>query len=41
MPRSDGLEPRSLVPPVKVYVQHFDQAQIDAFNAAMGGAPQQ
>lgn len=27
--------PRSPVPPVKVYVYHFNQRQVDAFNAAL------
>lgn len=35
-PRWEG--PRSPVPPVKVYTYHFDQRQIDAFNAALDAA---
>lgn len=35
-PRWTG--PRSPVPPVKVYTYHFDQRQVDAFNAALDAA---
>lgn len=33
--------PHSPVPPVKVYVYHFDQQHIDAFNAALRSAKEQ